>query len=33
MEEQAMQLIEMLHGERDFDPDEETRRESITTTV
>ncbi len=22
MEEQAMQLIEMLHGEREFDPDE-----------
>ncbi len=33
MEEQAMQLIEILHGDRQFDPDEETRRESITTTV
>ncbi|WP_297808193.1 MotA/TolQ/ExbB proton channel family protein [uncultured Methylophaga sp.] len=33
MEEQAMQLIEILHGERQFDVDEETRRESVTTTV
>lgn len=33
MEEQAMQLIEILHGDRQFDPDEEVRRESITTTV
>lgn len=33
MEEQAMQLIEILHGERQFDPDEETRRESVTTTI
>jgi len=33
MEEQAMQLIEILHGERQFDVDEETRRESVTTTI
>jgi biopolymer transport protein ExbB len=33
MEEQAMQLIEILHGDRQFDPDEEVRRESITTSV
>lgn len=33
MEEQALQLIELLHGERQFDPDEETRRESVTTRV
>ena len=33
MEEQAMKLIEILHGERQFDVDEETRRESVTTTI
>lgn len=33
MEEQAMQLIEILHGERQFNVDEETRRESVTTTI
>jgi len=33
MEEQAMQLIEILHGERQFDPDEEVRRESVTKTI
>jgi biopolymer transport protein ExbB len=33
MEEQAMQLIEILHGERQFDVDEEARRESVTTTI
>ncbi|MCX4192979.1 MotA/TolQ/ExbB proton channel family protein [Methylophaga sp. OBS1] len=33
MEEQAMKLIEILHGERQFDVDEETRRESVTTTL
>jgi hypothetical protein len=25
MEQQAMKLIEILHGERDFDPDKELR--------
>ncbi|GAB4290149.1 MAG: MotA/TolQ/ExbB proton channel family protein [Methylophaga sp.] len=33
MEEQAMKLIEILHGERQFDIDEEIRRESITTSL
>jgi len=33
MEEQAMQLIEILHGDRQYDPDEEARRESITKTI
>jgi biopolymer transport protein ExbB len=33
MEEQALQLIEILHGERQFDIDEERQRESVTTTV
>ena len=33
MEEQAMQLIEILHGDRQYDPDEEARRESITKTL
>jgi len=33
MEEQAMKLIEMLHGDRIFDPDEEVKSESVTTTI
>ena len=33
MEEQAMQLIEILHGDRQFDPDEGVKRESVTATI
>lgn len=33
MEEQAMQLVEILHGERQYDPDEEARRESVTSSI